>query len=124
MKIRLFYIAIALTLLALWAFMPGNWWMLPCPLYQWTGWQCPFCGAQRMMQALMHGEVGAAFAHNPLLMCALPLLLLGGFRLLFPQVAERYPRATGRVLFTDKALFLYLIVSFLWGIVRNMEKFL
>lgn len=124
MKIRLFYIAMLLALLALWAFMPGDWWMLSCPLYQWTGWQCPFCGAQRMMQALMHGDFVQAFNYNPLLMCALPLLLLGGFRLLFPQVSERYPHATGRVLFTDKALFVYLIVSFLWGIVRNMEKFL
>ncbi|MBR3896213.1 MAG: DUF2752 domain-containing protein [Bacteroidaceae bacterium] len=124
MKIRLFYIAILLALLALWAFMPGDWWMLSCPLYQWTGWQCPFCGAQRMMQALMHGEIVEAFSYNPLLMCTLPLMLLGGFRLLFPQIAERHPRATGRALFTDKALFVYLIVSFLWGIVRNMEKFL
>ena len=124
MKIKLFYIIGISMLLVLWALLPGDWWMLPCPLYQWTGWQCPFCGAQRMMQALMHGDFVQAFNYNPLLMCALPFLLLGGFRLLFPQVAKRHPNATGRVFFTDKALFVYLIVSFLWGIVRNMEKFL
>lgn len=124
MKTRLPYIFILGVLLALWAFIPGNLWMLPCPLYQWTGWQCPFCGGQRMIQALMHGEMATAFNYNPLLMCALPLITLGIFRLLFPQMAERYPRATGKSLFTDKALFFYLIISFLWGIARNMEKFL
>ena len=77
-----------------------------------------------MIQALMHGEVATAFNYNPLLMCALPLITLGIFRLLFPQMAERYPRATGKSLFTDKALFFYFIISFLWGIARNMEKFL
>lgn len=124
MKIRAFYIIGFAALLALWAFMPGKWWMLPCPLFQWTGWQCPFCGGQRMMQALLHADLASAFNHNPLLMCALPLIVLGVFRLLFPQIAERHPRATGKALFTDKALFFYLFVSFLWGIVRNTEKFL
>ena len=123
MKIKLFYMLAFGALLTLWAFMPGNWWMLPCPLYQWTGWQCPFCGAQRMMQALMHGDFMQAFNYNPLLMCALPFLLLGAFRLLFPHITQKHPRATGKALFSDKALLFYLVICFLWGILRNIKKF-
>ncbi len=124
MPIKIFYVLLFGIALIAFATISGEWWMLPCPLHQWTGWQCPFCGGQRMVQALMHGELTAAFNYNPLLMCTQPLILLGGFRLLFPEMAKRHPRATGRVLFTDKALFLYLITYFLWGIVRNIEKIL
>ena len=122
MKIRLFYI-VGIGALLLWALLPDERWMLPCPLYQWTGWQCPFCGSQRMMQALMHGDLQKAFGYNPLFMCALPLVMLGAFRLLFPHIAQKHPRATGRILFSDKALLFYLIICFLWGILRNIEKF-
>lgn len=124
MPIKIFYFLLFGIALIAFATIPGEWWMLPCPLHQWTGWQCPFCGGQRMVQALMHGELMTAFNYNPLLMCTLPLILLGGFRLLFPEMAKRHPHATGRVLFTDKALFLYLITYFLWGIIRNIEKIL
>ena len=124
MRIRILYAVALVVILTLLAIFPNDWWMLPCPLYQWTGWQCPFCGGQRMMQALLHGDVVLAFTYNPLLVCSLPLMLLALFRFFFPQVAEQYPRATGSVFFTDKALFVYLIICFLWGIVRNMEKFL
>ncbi|MBR5802922.1 MAG: DUF2752 domain-containing protein [Bacteroidaceae bacterium] len=122
MKIRLFYI-VGIGSLLLWALLPDERWMLPCPLYQWTGWQCPFCGGQRMIQALLHGDIVLAFKYNSLLMCALPLLMLGAFRLLFPYIAQKHPRATGRILFSDKALLFYLIICFLWGILRNIEKF-
>lgn len=120
--IRLFYIIALGVLLAIWTFMPGRW-MIPCLLYQWTGWQCPFCGGQRMIQALLHGEFVLAFYYNPLLIWALPLMLLALFRIFFPLLSEQHPHATGKILFTDKALFFYLIICFLWGIIRNMETF-
>jgi Protein of unknown function (DUF2752) len=44
---------------------------LPCPFRAVTGWDCPLCGGTRMGNALLHLEVGAAFAFNPLAMVAL-----------------------------------------------------
>lgn len=123
MKTKIFYfILFGVTLIAL-AVIPGKYWQLPCPLYQWTGWQCPFCGGQRMIQALLHGEFMTAFKLNPLLICSIPLMLLALFRFFFPRLSERHPRITGEKFFTDKALFIYLFICFLWGIIRNMEKF-
>lgn len=124
MKSRIFYALLIAAILIGLGIIPHNRWMLPCPLYQWTGWQCPFCGGQRMMQALLHGDIVLAFKYNSLLMCALPLMLLALFQFFFPRLSERHPHATGKVLFTDRALFFYLIICFLWGIIRNMEKFL
>lgn len=44
---------------------------LPCPFRAITGWDCPLCGGTRMGDALLHLEIGAAFAFNPLAMVAL-----------------------------------------------------
>ena len=44
---------------------------LPCPFRLITGWDCPLCGGTRMGSALLHLEIGAAFAFNPLAMVAL-----------------------------------------------------
>jgi len=42
-----------------------------CPFYWMTHLYCPGCGSQRAMHALLHGEVSAAVAYNPLLVLAL-----------------------------------------------------
>jgi Protein of unknown function (DUF2752) len=44
---------------------------LPCPFRAITGWDCPLCGGTRMGSALLHLEISAAFAFNPLAMVAL-----------------------------------------------------
>jgi hypothetical protein len=43
---------------------------LPCPFRAITGWDCPLCGGTRMGSAVLHFEIGAAFAFNPLAMIA------------------------------------------------------
>jgi Protein of unknown function (DUF2752) len=44
---------------------------LPCPFREVTGWNCPLCGGTRMGSALLHLEIGAAFAFNPLALVGL-----------------------------------------------------
>jgi hypothetical protein len=51
---------------------------LPCPFRAITGWDCPLCGGTRMGSALLHLEIGAAFAFNPLAMVALVVVGLLG----------------------------------------------
>jgi hypothetical protein len=48
---------------------------LPCPFRAITGWDCPLCGGTRMGEALLHGDVSAAFGFNPV---ALIGLFVGG----------------------------------------------
>ena len=51
----------------------------PCPFRALTGWECPFCGGTRLGSALLHGDVAAAFAYNPLVFLSLVLgVLVGG----------------------------------------------
>jgi hypothetical protein len=47
---------------------------LPCPFRMITGWNCPLCGGTRMGDALLHLEVGAAFAYNPVALVGLAVL--------------------------------------------------
>ncbi|WP_229795930.1 DUF2752 domain-containing protein [Saccharothrix coeruleofusca] len=47
----------------------------PCPLYALTGIQCPACGSTRMVHALLHGDLAAAWHFNAVMLVAgLPLL--------------------------------------------------
>jgi hypothetical protein len=44
---------------------------LPCPFRAITGWDCPLCGGTRMGEALLHGDVSAAFGFNPVALIGL-----------------------------------------------------
>lgn len=49
---------------------------IPCPFYELTGMQCPFCGGTRMTLSLLQFDFMAAFSYNPYLFMAIPALLL------------------------------------------------
>ncbi|WP_375426409.1 DUF2752 domain-containing protein [uncultured Friedmanniella sp.] len=51
---------------------------LPCPFRALTGWQCPLCGGTRLGRALLEGNVGAAFADNPVVFVGLAVLSVLG----------------------------------------------
>lgn len=110
-------VAVALFVIAV---MLNNEYLFTCPFHWLTGLDCPFCGGQRMIAALLRAEWGAAFGYNRVLMLFLPLLFLLGVRLLFPQYAKRHPRLMLACLFTDRALVIYLIIFAVWGVVRNI----
>ena len=48
-----------------------------CPFLVLTGYQCPGCGAQRAVHALLHGDLRTAWAMHPLLVVSIPYILLG-----------------------------------------------
>lgn len=51
---------------------------LPCPFRVVTGWECPLCGGTRMGAALLHGDIVAAFAFNPLALVGLAVIAVLG----------------------------------------------
>ncbi len=48
----------------------------PCMFKAFTGYHCIGCGLTRALHALVHGDIGGAFAMNPLAMLVLPLIPL------------------------------------------------
>ena len=51
-------------------------WLPRCLFLRLTGLQCPGCGAQRMIHALLHGDIASAWGYNAFLLLMLPLIAL------------------------------------------------
>ena len=91
--------------------------MLPCPFHVLTGYDCPFCGAQRMMLALVHGDVVSAFMYNPVLFCMIPYfaLVLSGA---FSKKAAGWKMT--KLCYSNRVVFTVIAIFCIWGIIRNI----
>lgn len=70
--------AFAAAVVMLRIFDPATSWIFPpCPLRYLTGWYCPGCGSLRAIHQLLHADVRAAWAMNPLTVVLLPFLIYG-----------------------------------------------
>jgi Protein of unknown function (DUF2752) len=68
-------VAMGAICMIVYAFPPAQYGFYPvCPIYHWTGWLCPGCGATRALHALLHGELTAALAFNPFLVLIAPFI--------------------------------------------------
>lgn len=95
-------------------------WPLKCPLYQFTGLQCPLCGMQRAIHELFHGNITEAWTLNPGFFLFSPYWLILLVGMLFPKLQKK----NGIVAFCyrDKTILLALMGLVIWGIVRNFLK--
>ena len=95
-----------------------NGFFLKCPFKMATGLDCPGCGSQRALHALLHGDFGKAFHYNPLLMLSMPYLFLG---LVFQnwEVKIKYPK-TRKFLFGAPAIYLVLALILIFFVLRNI----
>lgn len=50
--------------------------LIPCLFKSITGYDCPFCGAQRIIITLLEGDLKTAFLINPFIFIVSPYLLL------------------------------------------------
>jgi hypothetical protein len=89
----------------------------PCPVHFLTGWYCPGCGSLRALHQLLHGNLRAAWALNPLTILLLPFMSYGLVSHLLTAIrGEGLPR-----LFLPAASIRALgLVIVLFGIVRNL----
>lgn len=87
-----------------------------CMFRQLTGYDCPGCGSQRAIHALLHGHIAEAWYHNALLLIEIPLmaaLLIAG------SLRHRYPLL--HRLLNSRTLILTLLATIvLWTIIRNL----
>lgn len=89
----------------------------PCPLRYLTGWYCPGCGSLRAMHQLLHGNLGAAWALNPLTVLLLPFLAYGTASY---ALFELRGRCLPRVLLPATCIRALCAVIILFGIARNI----
>ena len=91
-------------------------WMPRCPFLWLTGWQCPACGNQRALHALLHGRLDDAWGFNPFFILSRPYLtLLVAARLL----RDRQPRFYSHMAH-PRGVMLYVVLIVLWWVGRNV----
>lgn len=91
--------------------------MPACIFKKVTGWECPGCGSQRMLHALLHGEVLEACRYNPLIAAVAPLIpVMVWLELTRKSHPRRYARIYNKY---TPAIIGAIIVA--WTIIRNIS---
>ncbi|MFD6287736.1 DUF2752 domain-containing protein [Streptomyces sp. NPDC060205] len=95
---------------------PGH--VLPaCPFRFVTGLLCPACGGTRMTYDLMHGQFGAAWLDNRVLLLASPFALA----LLARWIVEGLRGRRWRPELSPRVQVLVLAIAVTWTVVRNIR---
>ena len=89
----------------------------PCPVRYLTGWYCPGCGSLRALHALLHGDLRAAWAMNPLMVTVLPYLCYG---LASQMLLALRGTALPQVVLPANWIRVFAIAVILYGVARNL----
>ena len=92
----------------------------PCPVRYLTGLYCPGCGSLRAMHALLHGELGRAWAMNPLMIVMLPFILYG---LVSAALLELRGRGLPEVMLPANCIRAFCVVVVLYAVARNLPLY-
>ena len=96
--------------------------MPKCILKLITGYQCPSCGTQRALHALLHGHPIQAFSFNYFFIISIPLFMIAVYACW--GIKKKNPSKTIVALYnfvTNRyTLICYIVFFFGWWIVRNV----
>jgi Protein of unknown function (DUF2752) len=92
----------------------------PCPVRYLTGWYCPGCGSLRAMHQLMHGNLHAAWAMNPLTVIFLPFVAYG---LVSHVLLEIRGRALPQFFIPASYIRALGVIVILFAIARNLPLY-
>ncbi|MDF1659351.1 MAG: DUF2752 domain-containing protein [Verrucomicrobiales bacterium] len=96
-------------------------WLPKCSLNQLTGLYCPGCGNTRATQALLNGDLAAAWQQNAAFVLAIPFLTWGAGRLWFAWV---FPGRLKPLRFDWKYGYsvILIVLVILFGVMRNFPQ--
>lgn len=81
-----------------------------------TGYDCPGCGSQRALHALLHGRIGEAWGLNPYIFFAVPA---GLAFIAVEAVRKSYPRLH-RAVINPLSITAVLVATLAWWVLRNL----
>ncbi len=98
--------------------------MPKCPFFLLTGLQCPSCGTQRALHALLLGYPMEALRYNFFMMFSIPYFLLVVVSSFAIKTTRRmiYLKSLYFILTHKFAILSYVALYFLWWILRNILK--
>jgi hypothetical protein len=93
-------------------------WMPKCPFRLLTGWNCPACGLQRALHALLHGKFTEALSYNYFFVVSIPYVIA----LFVAEALKRIPRGDNFIRAVEHPVLarVYIILFIAWGIIRNL----
>ncbi|MGB9180269.1 MAG: DUF2752 domain-containing protein [Pyrinomonadaceae bacterium] len=92
----------------------------PCPFHALTGLHCPGCGTLRGLHQLLHGNLAAAFAFNPLMVLSLPFI---GYGLISRALFGFTGRALPKFFIPPLWIKLLFVVVMAFWILRNIPSY-
>ena len=94
---------------------------LKCLLKLLTGFDCPFCGAQRAFHALLHGDISGIWHYNPYLVIISPYIIM-----VMLTIFGAIPRGSKiqKFLYHRLTIITAGILTITWWIFRNTEFYL
>lgn len=87
-----------------------------CLFYRLTGWQCAGCGSQRMIHALLHGDIVAAWHYNAMILLASPILISMLVANLFKHKIPRFHK----FIYSPWVVWTLVGSIMVWWILRNI----
>lgn len=90
--------------------------MPQCVFHRITGLQCVGCGSQRMLHALLHGDVAGAFCANAFALLSIPFIV---FLIWVDSVRMRRPELYRKV-YSTKLIVSVGIAFAAWFVARNI----
>lgn len=88
-----------------------------CPLHALTGYSCPGCGLTRGFHSLFHGDIFAALLFNLLL--PVYFIVIAYLSISLFLVAAR-GKGLSYNIFSPRAVYVFLMVSLVFGVLRNL----
>lgn len=90
--------------------------MPKCPMKLLTGYDCPSCGIQRALYALLHGNFKTAFWINPFLTLILPYFVA----LIYTALSnDNFSQRIKPYVQHHIAVYIYLAIYIVWWVLRN-----
>lgn len=90
-----------------------------CIIYSLTGMQCPSCGSQRALHAILHGNLSQALHYNLFALYSVPYFILV-LICYFWQFNEKKLQNFRAIILSRAATIAYVVGYFGWWIIRNI----
>lgn len=83
--------------------------------------ECPGCGFQRALHALLHGDIRASLAFNPFLIVSIPILIIACTNELIITHSQTTARTFRLIKINKWILHVYIVLFLAWFVIRNIN---